>query len=33
VKFSLGRRKGWGEGVLRFGFVSHDSKLIGDKLN
>lgn len=23
VKLSPGQRKGWGEGILRFGFVSH----------
>jgi len=28
VKLRLGRREGWGEGVLRFGFISHYSTLI-----
>ena len=35
VELSPGRREGWGQGVLRFGFISHypcfDS--IGSKLN
>ena len=34
MKLSPGRREGWGEGVLRFGFVSLScSDLIGNKLN
>ena len=28
VKLSQGRREGWGEGVLRFGFISHYPTLI-----
>jgi len=35
VKLSLGKREGWGEGVLRFNFyfsLSY-SNLIGNKLN
>ena len=28
VKLNLGRREGWGEGVLRFGFISHYPALI-----
>ena len=28
VKLSLGRREGWGEGVLRFSFISHYPALI-----
>jgi len=28
VKLSLGRREGWGEGVLRSGFISHYPTLI-----
>jgi len=35
VKLSLGRREGWGEGVLRSGFIFSlcYSDLIGDELN
>ena len=35
MKLSPGRREGWGEGVLRSGFIfsSSYSDLIGDKLN
>jgi len=35
VKLSPGRREGWGEGVLRSGFIFSlsYSDLIGDKLN
>ena len=28
AKLSPGRREGWGEGVLRFGFISHYPALI-----
>jgi len=28
LKLSLGRREGWGEGVLRSGFISHYPTLI-----
>ena len=35
VKLSLGRRERWGEGVIRFRFISHYPTLIliGNKLN
>ena len=28
LKLSLGRREGWGEGVLRSGFISHYTALM-----
>jgi len=33
LKLRPGRRKGWGEGVLRFSFISHYPTLIRSVIN